>query len=164
MIVLGIDPGIGTTGVATVKDNKGSYKLISSEGITTPTKLPHGQRLNMLYQRINSLAQEIKPDVAVLETLFFGNNITTAFSVGQARGVIQLALTQKNIPLVEYNPIKVKMAITGYSKAEKGQIQRMVAQILKLNKPLTPDDIADAAAIALCHCFSYKLHQRTESI
>ncbi|MBM3284101.1 crossover junction endodeoxyribonuclease RuvC, partial [Candidatus Gottesmanbacteria bacterium] len=116
-----------------------------------------------LFQSMVALIKKVKPDVAALETLFFNTNVTTAFSVGQARGVVMLSLAQANIPVVEYNPMQVKVALTGYGAAKKMQLNRMVAQILHLSKPLAPDDVADAAAIALTHCFSYKL-KRLENI
>jgi len=163
MIVLGIDPGIGTTGTAAVQEAKGQLSLISSLGITTPAHLSSSQRLLTLFQSMVALIKKVKPDVAALETLFFNTNVTTAFSVGQARGVVMLSLAQANIPVVEYNPMQVKVALTGYGAAKKMQLNRMVAQILHLSKPLAPDDVADAAAIALTHCFSYKL-KRLENI
>jgi crossover junction endodeoxyribonuclease RuvC len=160
MIVMGIDPGIGTTGLANVKDEKGKQTLLSSFAITTPIDKSHNLRLLMLYEKISLLIQSEKPDSASLEKLFFNTNITTAFEVGQARGVIILALTQAGIPIFEYTPIQVKQSLTGYGRAEKGQIQRMISAVLKLPKTLTPDDVADAAAIALTHCFSYRINQK----
>ncbi len=157
MIVMGIDPGIGTTGLAAVAENKGNLSLIDAKALTTPTKNSTADRLLQLYKETNNFIDRVAPDVAGLETLFFGTNVTTAFSVGQARGVILLCLAQKKIPVSEYNPANLKIAITGYGNAPKGQVQRMVSQILKLKKTLTPDDVADAAAVAITHCFSYKL-------
>ena len=162
MLVLGIDPGIGTTGCAIVKEEKGKFSLIHSEAITTSPSLSLPARLLKLHQSLVSLISRYLPDVAALETLFFGNNVTTAFSVGQARGVVLLALVQNNIPIAEYNPSQVKIAITGYGNSEKGQLSRMVKQILALPKTLTPDDVADAAAIALTHCFSHKINKFEE--
>lgn len=158
MIVMGIDPGIGATGVALVAENKGSLQLLSSGNLTTTPRQVVAFRLQTIYEKLWQIIKKEKPDVCALETLFFRTNVTTAFSVGQARGVIQLALTLNNVPIFEYNPTAVKVALTGYGRAEKGQIQRMVTQILKLKKNLTPDDVADAAALAITHCFSYKLN------
>lgn len=158
---MGIDPGIGTTGLAAVEENKGNLRLIDARALTTPTKNSTSDRLRELYQETNNFIDRVAPDVAGLETLFFGTNVTTAFSVGQARGVILLCLAQKKIPVSEYNPASIKIAITGYGHAPKGQVQRMVSQILKLKKNLTPDDVADAAAVAITHCFSYHLKEQT---
>jgi len=157
MIVLGIDPGIAITGVVILNEEKGKQTLLHSEGITTTQKLSLAQRLLKLYEQLTFLIKTHKPDVAVLENLFFNTNAKTALIVGQARGVVQLALAQNKLEIVEYTPLQVKMALTGYGRADKNQIQQMVKQILKLPKILTPDDVADAAAIALTHCFSYKL-------
>lgn len=157
MKVLGIDPGIGITGIALVEVVKGNLQFLSSYNLSTPPHQEVAQRLKLIYEKLSEIIKKEKPDVCALETLFFKTNVTTAFSVGQARGVIQLALTQNNIPITEYNPTAVKLTLTGYGRAEKGQIQRMVTQILKLKKNLTPDDVADAAALAITHCFSYKL-------
>ena len=164
MLVLGIDPGIAITGVAFVEELKGKQTLIHSEAVTTGSNSHTSQRLLNLHQIINKLIKEFQPDVAALESLFFNTNAKTALIVGQARGVVQLALTQKNISIVEYTPLQVKMAITGYGRADKNQIQQMVKTILALPKILSPDDVADAAAIALTHCFSYKLGNKTLKI
>lgn len=157
MRVLGIDPGIATTGIAVIDDEKGKSKLIHSQAILTSASstLPH--RLVSIHEQLSSLVQQFRPDICSLEKLFFATNAKTAFTVGQARGVIQFTLGQHHIDVAEYTPLQVKMAIVGYGAADKKQIQIMVKQILKLEKPLTPDDVADAAAIALTHCFSYKM-------
>lgn len=157
MIVLGIDPGIAITGIALIEENKGKHILIHSEAIVTSPSLSTPQRLLKLYKSISNIIQSQNPDSAALESLFFNTNAKTALIVGQARGVIQLALSQQKIPIIEYTPLQVKMALTGYGRADKNQVQQMVKTILKLPKILTPDDVADAAAIALTHCFSYKM-------
>jgi crossover junction endodeoxyribonuclease RuvC len=158
MIVLGIDPGIAITGVALVSEEKSQISLISHTAITTPQTLSTPERLLKLHNSLISLITHSHPNIAALENLFFNTNAKTALIVGQARGVVQLVLAQNNIPIAEYTPLQVKMALTGYGRADKVQIQQMVKQILKLPKVLTPDDISDAAAIALTHCFSYKLN------
>lgn len=156
MIVLGIDPGIAITGCAIVDEKKGKQSLLHSEAILTSQKESTPLRLLKLHKSLKLLIEGYHPEVAVLENLFFNTNAKTALIVGQARGVIQLTLVQNNIPVAEYTPLQVKMALTGYGRAEKSQIQIMVKQVLKLPKILTPDDVADAAAIALTHCFSYR--------
>ena len=164
MLVLGIDPGIAITGIAVVHEDHGKQKLLHSHAITTPSNLPSSLRLLKLYKSLIEIIKSHKPDVAALENLFFNTNAKTALIVGQARGVIQLALTQNKIPIVEYTPLQVKMALTGYGRADKNQIQQMVKTILKLPTILSPDDVADAAAIALTHCFSYKINKQVDSI
>ncbi|MBI2617796.1 crossover junction endodeoxyribonuclease RuvC [Candidatus Gottesmanbacteria bacterium] len=159
MKVLGLDPGLATVGLAIIEENNGNIRLEYSDAITTPAKTPHAKRLSSIYTKILNILDMYKPDVAVLEKLFFNTNVTTAFTVGQARGVIQLALAQKDVDVAEYTPMQVKLSLTGYGHAEKNQIQMMVKQVLKLPEILKPDDVADAAAIALTHCFSYKLEK-----
>lgn len=157
MRVVGFDPGIAIVGCCVVDEKMGKTTLLSSHAITTPAKTSTASRLLTIYNEVIKILEQHKPEFAVMESLFFNTNVTTALTVGQARGVIQLALEQHNIPIAEYTPMQVKLSITGYGHADKNQMQMMVKQILKLKEILTPDDIADAAAIALTHCFSYKL-------
>lgn len=157
MLVLGIDPGIAITGIALVSEEKGKQTLVHAGAITTKSTSPTPERLSKLNQSLTDLILKYHPDVASLESLFFNTNAKTALIVGQARGVVQLVLNQNHIPITEYTPLQVKMAITGYGRADKKQIQQMVKTLLNLPAILTPDDVADAAAIALTHCFSYKM-------
>lgn len=159
MLVLGIDPGIAITGIALVSEEKGRQTLLHCQTIVTSQKLSSSLRLLRLHKLLKSFIEIYHPDVASLENLFFNTNAKTALIVGQARGVVQLALAQNNIPIAEYTPLQVKMALTGYGRADKSQISEMVKQIFKLPNILTPDDVSDAAAIALTYCFSYKLKQ-----
>ncbi len=156
MIVIGIDPGIATTGVAVVSEEKGKQTLLHAEAITTSPSLTTPFRLLKLLNSLKTLIKTYPPSVVALENLFFNSNAKTALTIGEARGVVQLTMAQEGIPLVEYTPLQVKMALTGYGRADKTQIQQMVKFIFKLPKVLTPDDVADAAAVALTHCFSYK--------
>ncbi len=157
MIILGIDPGIAITGCAAIEDQKGKQTLIASEAITTSSKFSASERLDIIFKSISKIIKKYRPDAAVIENLFFNTNAKTAMIVGQARGVIQLACFQNNVTIAEYTPLQVKMSLTGYGRAEKNQIQIMVKQILKLPQILKPDDVSDAAAIALTHSFSYKM-------
>jgi len=157
MLVLGIDPGIAITGCALVEEFKGKQVLIQSRAVFTPASMSTAKRLEKIYEALNDLINTYNPDVSALESLFFNTNAKTALIVGQARGVVQLVLEKNNIPITEYTPLQVKMALTGYGRADKNQIQMMVKTILKLPAVLSPNDVADAAAIALTHCFSYKM-------
>ena len=159
MLVLGIDPGIAITGCAVIEDKKGKSKLIASEAILTNKTQSHPKRLSLIYKQLKKIVKKNNPQVAVIESLFFAANAKTALIVGQARGVVNLALFEENIPVVEYTPLQVKMALTGYGRADKKQIQQMVKNILNLKEILKPDDVADAAAIALTHCFSDKMNK-----
>ncbi|MCJ7739860.1 crossover junction endodeoxyribonuclease RuvC [Candidatus Microgenomates bacterium] len=158
MLVLGIDPGIAITGIALVLEEKGKVILKHSDTILTSSSSSSSLRLLKLHKSLTSLIRKYHPDVCALESLFWGTNTKTALIVGQARGVVQLALCQNEIPIFEYTPLQVKMALTGYGRADKNQIQQMVKTIFKLPQILTPDDVSDAAAIALTHCFSYKVN------
>lgn len=157
MIVLGIDPGIATTGIAVLCENRNATSILHTEAFLTSKSMTIPKRLEMLYNRILNIIKKYKPDVCVLESLFFNTNAKTALIIGQSRGIVQLAMAICNIPVTEYTPLQVKMALTGYGRADKSQIQIMVKQIFKLPRILTPDDVADSAAIALTHCFSYKM-------
>lgn len=157
MIILGIDPGIGRTGWGVVDSVGGKLQVKSYGCIETKPNSPVVERLLILYEAILKIIKEEKPDAMAVEELFFNTNAKTALVVGQARGVVLLTAGQRNIPLTEYTPLQVKMALTGYGRAEKNQIGQMVKTILHLEAVPKPDDTADALAIALTHAFSYKL-------
>ena len=146
---LGIDPGLGTLGYGVVSQH-GDILICETYGvIKTPTDLSLTQRLSVLYNEIKKKADEFPPDIVAVEKLFFGRNITTAEMVWQARGVILLLIAQLGLEPYELKPSEVKMAVCGYGAAEKGQVQGMVAHMLGLKKRPSPDDAADALAIAI---------------
>ncbi|WP_322798552.1 crossover junction endodeoxyribonuclease RuvC [Thermoflexus sp.] len=151
MRVLGIDPGIAITGYGLVEDRAGDLEALAYGDIRTPAEEPLPLRLRRLYEAIRALLQRYQPDVAAVERVFFGRNVTTAFAVGQARGVALLALAQAEIPVYEYTPADVKQALVGYGSAPKAQIQAMVRMLLRLPEIPRPDDVADALAVAICH-------------
>lgn len=151
MRVLGIDPGIAITGYGLVEDRAGDLEALAYGDIRTPAEEPLPQRLRRLYEAMRVLLQRYQPDVAAVERVFFGRNVTTAFAVGQARGVALLALAQAEIPVYEYTPADVKQALVGYGSAPKAQIQAMVRLLLRLPEIPRPDDVADALAVAICH-------------
>jgi len=150
MKVLGIDPGSGIIGFGLVK--KGRNPSMGDAGvIRTTIGDPTASRLLELYESMKEVIELTKPDVSAVEKLFFAQNVTTAMTVSQARGVILLALEEAKIPIYEYTPLQIKMAMTGYGRATKAQLQEMVRVQLKLKKKPTPDDAADALAVALTH-------------
>ncbi len=157
MRILGIDPGIGRTGWGVVKMENGKWKMENCGCIETEANSPVPQRLQIIYGELQSLISEYKPEELSIEELFFNNNAKTAFVVGQARGVVILAAAQANIPVAIYTPLQVKMALTGYGRAEKNQVGQMVKIVLGLSAVPKPDDTADALAIALTHAFSRKM-------
>lgn len=150
MKILGIDPGTATTGFGVLEKNSGALSAIDCGVVSTPKTLPLSNRLNILYEDITELIAKYKPQVIAVEKLFFARNVTTAIDVGQARGVILLAAQKADLKLVEYTPLQVKQAVTGYGQANKKQVQQMVQKLLKLQKLPKPDDAADALAIAIC--------------
>ncbi|GAB6189200.1 crossover junction endodeoxyribonuclease RuvC [Marinitoga arctica] len=151
MRILGIDPGYGRIGYGIIERVGNTFKLIDFGVIETDKKSDLNARLLEIFDKMNLLIEKYNPDESAVESLFFFKNVKTAIQVGEARGVILLALQKASIPIFEYTPYQVKQAITGYGRAEKGQIQRMLKVIFNLKKNPTPDDAADALAIAFCH-------------
>ena len=155
--VLGIDPGTATTGFGLIQESKNDLELVDYGIITTPPDLAMEKRLQIIYKKVLELIDLHQPDSCAVEKLFFQRNVTTAITVGQARGVILLALAEKNIRCAEYTPLEVKQAVTGYGVANKKQVQLMVQSILNLKQIPKPDDAADALAIAICHAHSKRI-------
>lgn len=151
MRILGIDPGTAIVGFGIIDRVYNNYTTIDYGVIRTPSDMDMPDRLKEIYEGIISLIEIYKPDEISVEELFFNRNTTTAISVGQARGVILLAASQKGIPVGEYTPLQVKQAIAGFGRAEKKQVQFMVKNILKLDEIPKPDDAADGLALAICH-------------
>jgi len=150
MIILGIDPGTATTGFGVIDYKKRKLTCIDYGVIETSPKLDAGERLKQLNFDLNEIIKKHKPEIAAVERLFFFKNLKTAMPVSQARGVIVFTLSKKNVPIVEFAPQQAKTAVTGYGKATKEQVQKMVKNILNLDKIPKPDDAADALAIAIC--------------
>jgi crossover junction endodeoxyribonuclease RuvC len=156
MIILGIDPGTATTGYGVIERSGSKIKFVDCGVIVTSKSLPMPERLLAIYNQLNAVMEEYRPDSMATEQLFFSNNVTTAMHVGAAVGVVLLAAAQRNIPLREYRPAEVKMAVVGYGAAEKKQVQFMVKNLLALESAPKPDDAADALAIAICHAHSIR--------
>lgn len=157
MIILGIDPGIGRCGWAIIESESSKLKVQSYGCIETSPKKPVEKRLQEIYEEIQRIIKTFSPDCLSIEELFFNSNAKTAFVVGQARGVILLAASEKNLQVGVYTPLQVKMAVTGYGRAEKNQIGLMVKTILKLKEIPKLDDTSDALAVALTHAFSARI-------
>ncbi len=162
MIVIGIDPGTATTGYGIVEeDSNGNLISLGYGVVTTRANQPLEKRLKIIYEQVSDLILLHQPAGAAVEKLFFKQNVTNAISVGQARGVVLLALANNNIDVAEYAPSEVKSAISGYGGADKAQVQAMVKAILKLDEIPKPDDAADALAIAICHINSSGMSNRS---
>ena len=162
MVILGIDPGIGRVGWGAIKDESGKQKALDYGCFETSSKMSLDDRLSNIYDFIVKLIKKFTPEVVAIEQLYFAANSKTALTVGQARGVILLAVSKSNLPTAAYTPLQVKQALTGYGRADKNQIQSMVGSILHLPKKVTQDDTADALAIAITHAFSYKIRKIAE--
>jgi len=151
-LVLGVDPGTAITGYGVVgRTVEDDYVLLACGVIRTAPDLPMHLRLLELYTDLSNILSEFDPDVVAVEKLFFGRNVTTAITVGQARGVILLAAASQGRTVAEYTPAEIKQALTGYGNADKQQMQHMVKHILELDEIPRPDDAADGVAIAICH-------------
>ncbi len=151
MKIMGVDPGTATTGVGIIEGSKrGEYSCLHYECITTKANLPIEDRLYQIYKSLSKLIKKFNPDLISIEKLFFNTNPKTAMSVGQACGVIILCANQNNVKIVEFTPLQVKLAITGYGRADKQQVQSMITTLLKLKVIPKPDDAADALSIAYC--------------
>ena len=154
MRVLGIDPGTAITGYGVIEGEGDSLVVTTYGAVTTPANQPLAQRLQHIYRELRALIAEWHPDSAAVEELFFSKNARTALSVGHARGVALLALTEAGLPIQEYKPAEVKQAVAGYGNAPKQQVQGMVQLLLNLDEMPRPDDAADALAVAICHIHS----------
>lgn len=151
MFVLGIDPGLTTTGFGLIEHRSGTSRAVTAGAIRTPTDAPVAERLVELYRDIRDLVEECSPDVAAIEQIFVNRNLQTAMGVARASGVAMLAIAQSGVPVYEYQPTAVKAAVTGDGRADKTQIQEMVVRRLRLAAPPQPADAADALAVAMCH-------------
>ncbi len=156
MRILGIDPGTATTGFGVIDVNPdGTYILIDYGLVSTSKDQPHGQRLNLIYEGISGIISKHHPEVVSIERLFFATNALTAIAVGQAIGVIKLAIHHQKLQVFDYTPMQVKLYVGGSGKADKNLMKKTIKKLLKIrvkkgNKSHF-DDIADALALAVCH-------------
>ncbi|MFC1627203.1 crossover junction endodeoxyribonuclease RuvC [Patescibacteria group bacterium] len=160
MIIIGIDPGTARLGWGVIKTNSGQQTVDKYGCLETPKTDLEPKRLESLFNNFKKLLKKHQPDAVVVEDIFFSKNQKTVIKVSQARGVILLASQLQKIPTFSYTPPQIKLAVTGYGKADKRQVQQMTKTILKLPSIPKPDDTADALAVALTHAFSYKLKNK----
>jgi len=152
MIILGIDPGTALSGYGVIQSDKRNKLTVLGYGaIRTPAHMSIDQRLSLIYDGVVKIIQEYQPQCLAIEELFFNRNVTTALTVGQARGVIILAAAHHQIPVAEYTPLQVKQSVTGMGRAPKTQVGYMVRLLLGLKEVPQPDDVADALAVCICH-------------
>src|ERR671938_1552458 len=156
-IILGIDPGTATMGWGVIRQEGNRLFYMQHGAIITPSAWEMPRRLGRLFDGVTELLKGYRPETIAVEDLFFNTNVTTAITVGQARGVALLAAYKAGIEVSEYTPLQVKQTITSYGRADKRQMQEMVKALLNLPAIPRPDDAADGLAIAICHAFSGSL-------
>lgn len=157
MIVLGIDPGLANTGYGVVARRGGRLVALDGGVIQTRAEVPQERRLADIHAAVEALIEEHEPDAMALEQLYFGQNVRTAFAVGQARGAVMLAAGQRGLGCTSYTPQQVKGAVCGSGRAQKDQVARMVKTLLGLLEEPRPDHASDALAVAICHANSAPL-------
>jgi crossover junction endodeoxyribonuclease RuvC len=150
VIVLGIDPGTARTGYGIVAREGSTLRMVDYGCLETIDDRPLAGRLLLIHEALSDLIETHRPEAVGVERLFFNKNVQTAFAVGQARGVVLLTAAQHGLPVVELGPHEVKLAVTGYGRAPKDQVQRMVQLLLSMTELPRPDDAADALAVAVC--------------
>lgn len=154
MVILGIDPGLALLGWGVVEANGGRLKLLDYGVVETRAGTPQAQRLRAIQLGVRDIINIYKPDDIAFEELFFARNVTTALSVGAARGAAIIAAAEYTENLYEYTPMQIKQAVTGWGKADKHQVQQMVKLLLNMKEIPKPDDAADGIAAAITHAHS----------
>lgn len=156
MRIIGIDPGTGILGFGIIEVTAGKLSIVDGGVIKTPSTDTDAERLKIIFEELSSVIKATKPEAMAVEKLFFAQNVTTAMTVSQARGVVLLTGVQAGLTIHEYTPLQIKQALTGYGRADKKQIQEMVRVILNLKNAPKPDDCADALAAAICHSMTMR--------
>ena len=160
MRILGVDPGFAITGYSVIDYIGNSFKLIDCGAVITKAGTSFPERLTKIYDELQLIINEYKPEALSVEELFFNQNVKTAMNVSQARGVVLVLGCKSNIPTFEYTPLQVKQAVCGYGRAEKQQVEKMVQTILKVSEMPKLDDITDSMAVAICHAHSAKFAEK----
>jgi len=160
MRVLGIDPGTVATGYGIVEEREDGLHAVCFGAITPPVGLPFAQRLLRIHRELQTLINNVRPDCAAVEAVFFARNVQSALRLGQARGVALLVLAEAGMSIHEYSALEVKQAVTSYGHAQKEQVQEMVRLLLRLADTPRPADAADALAVAICHQHAARLRER----
>jgi crossover junction endodeoxyribonuclease RuvC len=162
MIIIGIDPGTATTGFGVLRKVNNDIEVLDYGCIETLPTMKAGERLEIINTELSKIIAKHNPEILAVESIYFFKNLKTAMPVSQAKGVVLFTAQKCKIPVFEYTPLQMKMAITGYGKAEKKQVQKMIKEILKLEekpkeKDKRKDDATDALGIALCYVYQYRL-------
>jgi crossover junction endodeoxyribonuclease RuvC len=149
--IFGIDPGSIRTGYGCVQTDGSRHTLVTCGALATTAGAALPDRLRRIHDGILGLLQSSAPDCVAIENLFHARNVRSALTLGHARGVVVLAAVEAGLPVIEYTPAEIKLAVVGYGRAEKSQVQQMVKLLLGLDTAPSPHDAADALAVALCH-------------
>lgn len=162
MIILGIDPGIANTGYGVVESQANRATAHDYGNIRTNAQTASETRLKQIHDEVARLITEFAVDAVVLEDIFFSKNVSSAFAVGEVKGIVKLAAANAECHVETYTPSQIKQAVASYGRAPKTQMQRMVQALLRLKQVPRPDHAADALAVALCHANSYKVLELRE--
>lgn len=149
--ILGVDPGSGATGYGIIETDGSNHRAVLFGAIKTNSRHPFHQRLLQIYNELGRILKGEKADIVAIEDVFYATNVKSALRLGHARGIPLLIAAQNELPVFEYSPLEIKSAVVGYGRAEKAQVQAMVQLLLSLPEIPTPDDAADALAVAICH-------------
>ncbi len=160
MRVLGIDPGSLVTGFGVVEEESTQLRALAWGAVRTSARQSLSERLKRIYDGLNDTVRTWQPDTVSVERVFFADNPKTALILGHARGVALLAAANAALPLVEYSALEIKMAVVGYGRAAKSQVQQMVQTLLRLDALPQPADAADALAAAICHLHSHRFQKQ----
>ena len=160
MRVLGIDCGTERTGYGVIETDGRTHKLITCGIVRTRTRDPLPKRLSEIAAGLREVVEEYSPEAAAVEEVFHAVNVKTALKLAHARGVALMVISDCGLEFAEYSPLKIKTSVVGYGRAEKKQVQLMVASILKLAGPVESEDASDALAVAICHATESLLNQR----
>lgn len=163
MKVLGIDPGYGRCGIAVVERIGSKESLVFSDCIETSADLPFAQRLKAVADRVIDAIRVYGPEAIAIEEVYFSKNQKTAFHVAEVRGMLLYLAVNANLPVFEYNPLSIKIAITGYGRSNKEQVTAMIERIVRPNKKIRIDDEYDAIAVGITHLASAKSHINTRN-
>jgi crossover junction endodeoxyribonuclease RuvC len=164
LIVLGIDAGIANTGYGLIEADGRTLQLLDFGNIKTAGNTDSAHRLKFIYDELIRLVEQYQPDYIAIEDIFFSKNVSSAFAVGEARGIAKLAAANTERDIFSYTPAELKQAVVGYGKATKRQVQKMVQVLLKLDDIPQPDHAADALALAICHARSHKILRLREKL
>jgi crossover junction endodeoxyribonuclease RuvC len=159
MRVLGIDCGSRVTGYGVIDTDGADCVFVRCGAIRSKPSASLAERLKCIYSGIVQIIQELQPEAAAFENVFYASNVQSALKLGHVRGVSMFAAAEANLPVFEYSPLEVKSAVTGYGRAEKPQVQQMVRALLKLNALPEPYDASDALAVAICHIHTYRFNK-----